>query len=217
MAVTLLALLAVVALVLAAGWRWGGLGRAGLLPLAAALMLGAAGYAWEGRPGLAGSPTAAGVVDRPDMEDMMALRDRLGGSGRFSSGRAWLVFADGRLRAGRPDQAAGLLLNATRRYPRNRDLQTALAFALIAYADDSITPAAELALERVRAIDPASPVPDFLLGEAAARADRLDEARALWSRLLARSPPDAAWRDDLLVRLELLRRIDLARSAERGR
>ena len=145
MAVTLLALLVVAALVLAAGWRWGGLGRAGLLPLAAALMLGAAGYAWEGRPGLPGAPTATAAVDRPDMEDMMALRDRLGGGG-FSSGRAWLIFADGRMRAGRPDQAAGILLSATRQYPGNRDLQTALAFALIAYADDSVTPAAELAL-----------------------------------------------------------------------
>ena len=57
-----LILLLLVALALGISWI-GGLRGAWLMLTAAALMLGAAGYAVQGRPGLAGSPRA-GIAAR---------------------------------------------------------------------------------------------------------------------------------------------------------
>ena len=207
-------LLAVAALALAlvfAGWRWGGLGRAGALPLAAAATLGAAGYAWSGAPAIPAAPAAARADERDRAVDLLALRDRLS-TGGFGVARNWIVFADGQARRGRADTALAILTRGLRDAPDSTDLRAARAFALIAHADGAITPAAELALREVRAVNPKSPVPDFLEGEAAARADRLMEARAIWTRLLARAPTGARWRTDVLVRLELLRRIEQSRA-----
>ncbi len=209
---TLLAVGALALAVVLAGWRWGGLGRAGALPLAAAATLGAAGYAWSGAPGVPGRLMSAGAERVDEAADLFALRDRLG-SGDFGVARNWIVFSDGQARRGRTELALAILKRGLRDAPKSTDLRVARAFALIAHADGAITPAAELAMDEVRALDSASPAPDFLAGEEAARADRLEEARAIWTRLLARAPADARWRDDVAVRLELLRRIEQNRSA----
>ena len=211
MAVTLAAMLVLALALVLAGWRWGGLGRAGALPLAAAVTLGAAGYAWSGAPAVPAHPVFAGAERVDEAADLFALRDRLG-SGDFGVARNWIVFSDGQARRGRTELALAILKRGLRDAPNSTDLGVARAFALIAHADGAITPAADLALQEVRALDPASPAPDFLAGEEAARAERLDEARAIWTRLLARAPADAKWRDDLLVRLELVRRIEQART-----
>lgn len=206
MALTLGALALLFAGVVFAGWRWGGLGRAGALPLAAAGTLALAGYAWSGEPALPASPARAAPERTADIAELMALRDRLG-QGGFGTDRSWIVFADGSERRGYTERAVAILRRGLRDYSKSVDLHSALAFALIAHADGSVTPAADLALQRVRALDPAAPAPDFVAGEEAARAERYDEARAIWSRLLARAPPGARWASDVVVRLELLRRI----------
>lgn len=207
MALTLGALALLFAAIVFAGWRWGGLGRAGALPLAAAGTLALAGYAWSGRPSLPASPALGQPERTADIGELMALRDRLGRGG-FGTARSWIVFADGSARRGRTERAVAILRRGLRDYPKDVDLNTALAFALIAHADGAITPAADLALQRVRALDPAAPAPDFVAGEEAARAERLGEARAIWARLRARAPDDAKWSRDVAVRLELLRRIE---------
>lgn len=207
---TLLAVLALFAAVSFAGWRWGGLGRRGALPLAAAATLALAGYLWTGRLGLAAGGPTPSAARGEDTVELLALRDRLSRGG-FGTARSWIVFSDGQARRGHTATAVAILTRGLRDEPRSVDLHTALAFALIAHADGAITPAADLALQRVRALDPAAPAPDFVAGEEAARADRLGEARAVWLPLLARSAADAPWRRDLAIRLALLDRIERSR------
>ena len=207
---TLFAVLALFAAVLFTGWRWGGLGKRGALPLAAAATLALASYLWSGRPGLAASRPMLSTARGENTVELLALRDRLS-QGGFGAARSWIVFSDGQARRGRTTTAVAILMRGLRDEPRSVDLHTALAFALIAHADGAITPAADLALQRARALNPASPAPDFVLGEEAARADRVDEARAVWLTLLARSPAEAPWRRDLAIRLALLDRIDQSR------
>ena len=70
---------------------------------ATALMLGAAGYAWQGSPGLAGHPVAA--VERPGEIDpeIVAIRDAM--FGRFNFTWASFARADAMTRAGARDTA----------------------------------------------------------------------------------------------------------------
>lgn len=206
MALTLLAIGGLGVLVLAAGWWFGGLGTRGLLPLAAALTLGLAGYSLTGRPDLPASPTVANTTPDPFVEERLDLRDRLLGTGATSA-RIWLIYADGLARSGQRRNAVDVLISATRNQPDSAPLRVALAFALIDYAQGLVTPAAELAIAEARRLDPSAPGPDFLTGEAAARGRDYDEAARVWQALLARSPASAPWRQDVLMRLALLQRL----------
>ena len=209
MALTLVAIAALAALVLAGGWRWGGLGRRGSLPLAAALTLGLAGYSVAGRPDLPANPTRADRTPDPFVSDRLELRDRLLGNGATSA-RSWLIYSDGLARAGERRSSVDVLISATRAHPGSAALQTALAFALIDYADGLVTPAADLAIGAAERLAPAAPGPEFLRGEAAARERDYGRAARTWSALLARSDPAAPWRQDVLMRLALLRRLQAA-------
>lgn len=206
MALTLVAIIGLCALVLVSGWWWGGLGTKGLLPLAAALTLGLAGYSLTGRPDLPASPTAASERPDPFVAERLDLRDRLIGTGATPA-RSWLIYADGQSRAGQRRNAVDILISGARARPDSAPLQVALAFALIDYADGVVTPAAELVIDRARQLAPDAAGPDFLAGEAAARERDYDEAARLWTALLARSPATAPWRQDVLVRLALLQRL----------
>ena len=70
---------------------------------ATALMLGAAGYAWQGSPGTIGAPVAAkeqkGEVD----PNLVALREML--FGRFNLEFAYFIAADAMTRSGDPKAA----------------------------------------------------------------------------------------------------------------
>ena len=213
MALTLLVIAAMGAAVLAAGWWWGGLGTRGLLPLAAALTLGLAGYSLTGRPDLPASPQAASDAPDPFVAERLELRDRLLGTGATPA-RSWLIYADGMARAGQRRNAVDILISGARAQPDSAPLRVALAFALIDYAQGLVTPAAELAIADARRLDPAAPGPDFLTGEAAAREGEYGEAARVWHALLARSPATAPWRQDVLMRLALLQRLE---EAEAGR
>lgn len=213
LALTFAALIGV--LVLAVGWRWGGLGRRGLLPLAAALTLGAAGYSLTGRPDLPSSPSGATNEADPFIADRLALRNRLIGR-TDPSDRRWLIYADGLARAGERRASADVLISATRTLPESAALQTALGFALIDYADGTVTPAAALAIERARILAPDAPASAFLEGEAAARLRDYDRAAQLWTALLNRSAGGAVWRSDVLVRLALLQRLAEAQARQGG-
>jgi hypothetical protein len=50
---------------------------------------------------------------------------------------------------------------------------------------------------RARAIDPAHPGADYFLGYAYRQSGEIRAARSVWASLIARSPPDAPWREGL--------------------
>src|SRR6478609_4624502 len=93
--------LALAAVVFALMWRFGKVTGSSRDLTLAALFLAAAGYAWQGNPGLASAPRAGeekqGMVDRGDAD----LRRSLNQS-QFGGDAQWLDFADAMLRQGSP-------------------------------------------------------------------------------------------------------------------
>ena len=79
-----------------------------LWPLAgAALMLGAAGYAWQGQPDLAAQPVAADAVKLPPSAEYKKLRDTF--FGRFGGESMYFGISDVALTNCDPDFAARAL------------------------------------------------------------------------------------------------------------
>lgn len=170
-------------------------------PVAVTMMLGMAAWLLVGQPGLAGSPVSA-----PENESFgEALEDpRQGMSDRFGPAAQWLGLSDAMMRRGRTEQAARVLMQGLRRYPRNLDLWVGYGNALVAHSGGIMTPAAAMAFDRASAIDPSHPAPHFFAGLAMAQGGNTDGARLVWQELLTRAPVDAPFRADLESRISQL-------------
>ncbi len=194
-------------------WRTGYPRKLWTIP-ATALMLGAAGYAWQGSPGLAGHPVAAerqrGQVD----PDLVALRDAM--FGRFNFAFSYFVAADAMTRVGAPGQATNVMIGAVRKAPQDGALWTGLGLALAEHDGMQVSPASRFAFERAMALWPQHPGPPFFLGLALIREGKFAEARPWWAKAVALTPEKASYRDELLVRLFLLDRLLEAKAKQDG-
>ena len=168
--------------------------------IGAALLLGIAGYGLQASPAQPGAPKAAAEVVSDDPAALVDSRRSLGGKDA-PLGNNWVVIADGLARHGQYANAAGILKGAINEDPGNGEAWLALANALVAHADGTLSPASLFSFRRAAEAAPNNPGPPFFLGLALAQSGRLTEGRALWARLLADSPPDAPWRADLELRL----------------
>jgi cytochrome c-type biogenesis protein CcmH len=170
--------------------------------IGAALLLGVAGYALQARP----VPAAPKVAQERIVGDPAALvkaRGRVTRSGIPPNDR-WVVIADALARNGQFADAAEVLRGATDADPKNAEAWLAMANALVAHADGTLTPASLYAFRRAAAAAPEHPGPPFFLGLALAQSGRFKEARGLWSRLLAATPSDAPWHAELVDKLQRL-------------
>jgi cytochrome c-type biogenesis protein CcmH/NrfG len=164
--------------------------RAGLLQfVAAALLFGAAGYAWQGRPGLAGA-NADQVAKTPPIP-LTRLRHAF--YGEFTGSESWLRMSEGLAGRGNLADASGILQTAVRRHPDDPQLWVGLGNALVDQAG-VMTPPAELAYGRAIELTPDYPAPRFFLGLALARSGNRNGALLLWRSVLADAPADASWR-----------------------
>ena len=201
----------VIALLLAAialgVMRFAGLRGAFLTFAAAALMLGAAGYALSGRPGLSGSPRADGPAAAAPVPLTGARNLFLG---RFSGSDHWLIIADSLASRGKTQDAVGILGSAIRAHPRDYGLWVGLGNALTDHSR-GITPAARYAFQRARQIAPNAPAPDYFEGLALLRSGDPQAAYALWSSLLERAPANAQWRPLVAEGVALIERMATAR------
>jgi cytochrome c-type biogenesis protein CcmH len=205
-------LLAVTAAVLAAVWRFGRPDRAALQLVAAALLLGLAGYAWQGSPGLAGSPRAAaerGAI--PETAFSVLRKDMFG---QFDAADRWLTISESLRRSGDTAQSAGAIRAGLKANPRNAILWTGYGDALVLHGGGQLSPAADLAFRRAAELAPRHPGPRLFHGIALAQSGRFPEAEQAWRDALALSPPDAPWRAGLEQQLAL---IDEARRSGRLR
>jgi cytochrome c-type biogenesis protein CcmH len=167
---------------------------------AAALLAGGAGYALQGRPGLAGSPRAI-TVSRQVLP-LTGARNAF--FGQFTRTGHWLLMSDSMARKGRSADAAGLLRSAVREHPNDVALWVGLGNALVDHSG-VLTPAAQLAYERAMELAPGHPAAPFFFGVALARSGDRAGAVALWRRVLAEAPADASWRplvEDSVAALE---------------
>ncbi|WP_188055636.1 MULTISPECIES: tetratricopeptide repeat protein [unclassified Sphingosinithalassobacter] len=172
---------------------------------ATALMLGAAGYAWQGSPGLAGS-TVEDAGSRPGIvePDLVALRNAMYGQATFA--RGYFVAADAMTRRGNYDNAAAVMLGAVRTAPQDGSLWAGLGLALAQRDGNNVSPPAELAFDRAIELWPEHPGPPFYRGLAHVRAGDFAGARRWWARAVELTPEDASYRNDLVMRLFLLDR-----------
>lgn len=196
-------LLLLVALALGVG-RLAGLRGTWFTMAASALLLGATGYAVQGRPDLAGSPRA-GAAPEPPISLVVARNAFLG---QFSGSSHWLIIADSYAARGATQDAVGILGSATRAHPKDYALWLGLGNALTDHAR-GLTPAARLAYARSAALAPTSPAPGFFLGLAKLRSGDAGGALADWRQVLAEAPANASWRylvEDGVAMIESARR-----------
>jgi cytochrome c-type biogenesis protein CcmH len=182
----ILALLAALGL---GGFRLLGLRGAMLQLAAAALLIGAAGYALQGRPGLPSSerePRASRQII-PLGNARRAFFGELGGSNH------WLMMSDSMASRGKTADAAGILRSAVREHPGDPVLWIGLGNALVDHVG-VLTPAAQLAYERAVQLSPGHPAAPFFFGLALARSGDREGAVILWRQILADAPADAGWR-----------------------
>lgn len=201
------AIMIVLALVVGGAlWRFGRMPRGTLELLGAALLLGLAGYAWQGSPGLAGSPTPPKPENKQPDSAFTASRE--GMLAKVGGAADVLNAADGLHQQGLDAYAIAVIKAGLNRSPRNADLWVGLGNALVVYANGQMSPAAKLAFDRAAEIAPEHPGPPFFTGLAFAQAGQFDRAEAIWRDLLARAPADAPWRAQVeaqLARMPMMR------------
>ena len=164
--------------------------RGAMLQLAAAaLLFGAAGYALQGRPGLAGAPRGVAAT-RPPLPLSGARRALMG---QFNDADRWITIADGYASRGDTRSAAAILGSAVREHPADAFLWAGYGNALFDHSG-MLTPAARLAYARAIALAPDHPAPHFFYGLALARSGDRDGALSEWRTILAKAPPNASWR-----------------------
>jgi len=164
--------------------------RGGLLSAsAAALLLGASGYALQGRPDLPDSRALAG-----EGHDVFPLTEaRHSFFGYFTPAESWMRMSEALERDGNSMDAVGILQNAVTRYPGDPQLWVGLGNALVDHAR-GITPPAEMAFRRAEQITPGYPGPPFFHGLALARSGDRQDALAIWQKILSTAPEHADWR-----------------------
>jgi cytochrome c-type biogenesis protein CcmH len=181
-------MLLLTAVSLALLWRMGVHGGF-LTGSAAALLLGASGYALQGSPTFPGAPAKSGGAN-----DIFPLTDaRHAFFGHFTPAESWLRISEALARDGKSEDAVGILQNAVKRYPGDPQLWIALGNALVDHAR-GLTPPAELAYRRAAELVPGHPAPPFFYGLALARSGDRQAAVGIWQRILKNAPKDAEWR-----------------------
>lgn len=173
--------------------------RQGWAVFGAILLLGMAGYAWQGAPTQPSSPKAANLEAPDSGEEMVEARRALFNS--VQSKPDWLMLSDGYARRGRFDDAAKALRGGLNKSPNNLEGWLALGMALVGHADGNVTPAASYAYSQARQLDPANPAADYFLGFSYLQTGQVRAARSVWGSLLDRSPEDAPWREELEARV----------------
>ena len=172
--------------------------------LGAALMLGATGYALQGRPLLPAQPARPDLAVEQVDPGLIDLRDRM--LGRYTLDAAYLTAADAMRRAGEPKLAVQAILGGIRKVPDSLLLWVGLGDALAAHDGGRVSPPALFAFQQAMRISPQHPAPPFFLGLGYVRAADFATARPLWARALALSPEGTSYRRDIAVRLALLDR-----------
>lgn len=179
----------------------------------AALLLGLAGYAWQGHPGLAGHPvhaTATAKFDERLAEKRRAIGERLGPASK------WLVMSDGLALQGNTEDAANVLVSGLKAMPNDPDLWVGLGNALLAHGDGRLSPAAAHAYRRALAIEPQGISPNYFYGLALAQSGQFEAAKQIWSGLAQRLPEKADLRAELIRNLAMLDQLIAARDSGQG-
>lgn len=170
--------------------------------VASVLMLGAAGYAWQGQPALPGQPTEPQSVKLPVDPTYKAMREAL--FGRFGGESMYFGISDVALASGNLKVAGRVVTGGVDYAPKNPALWTELGNVIALHDNNLVSPASLFAYQQAMRVAPDHPGPPFFLGWAYVRAGQLAEARPYWARALRLTPAGASYRFDIAKRLALL-------------
>lgn len=171
----------------------------------AALLVAAAGYAWQGNPALAGDPRTPADSALKFDNDLANLRNAF--SGPDSKAGPWITMSDGLARQGDYESAANVLVSGLKAHPDNANLWVALGNMLIYKAEGAVSPAATYSYEQAMRLAPDNLAAPYFYGLALAQSGQYDAARKLWATLYARVPKESPLHADLeasLARLDQL-------------
>ena len=170
--------------------------------VAAALMLGLAGYAVQSSPGQAGAPGQRNAAGGFDGAALIEVRRQFDGSP--VSKNSTIVTADGLVRSGRFDYAAALLNGYLDKNPDDSEAWTALGNAILAQAEGNLTEAAIEAYRRGAVADEADPAPYFFLGLGWLNSGDFERTAALWQLAYERTEEGTPAHEEMGARLSLL-------------
>lgn len=159
---------------------------------AAAVLLGMTGYALQGRPSAPSSPAkslAANEIGATQLIDIRADMDQ-----SFGSAKRWLVTADSFAKQGDYASAASYIQSGLRSDPKNSDLWSALGLQLMLASEGQMSPPAQLAFDKARAIRPNHPAPYYFAGLARIISGDLNGGVFLWEKTLSLATPNAKWK-----------------------
>lgn len=178
---------------------------------ATGLTLGAAGYAWQGSPGLSGHPVERSEDKRDVDPGLIAMREAM--FGRFNLEDSYFRIADAMARSGNAGSAAQAMQGAVRKYPTDFALWTWFGVTLVAQDGGMVSPASRFAFERGVALAPQHPGPVFFYGLALAEGGQPVEARRYWVQAIALAPAKAPYKPILV---EQLARLDATIAVQAG-
>ena len=167
---------------------------------AAAVLLGMTGYALQGRPSAPSSPAkslAASEVGATQLIDIRADMDQ-----SFGGAKRWLVTADSFAKQGDYASAASYIQSGLRSDPKNSDLWSALGLQLMLASEGQMSPPAQLAFDKARAIRPNHPAPYYFTGLARMISGDLNGGVLLWEKTLSLATPDAKWKVSIESQLQ---------------
>lgn len=176
------------------------LGRPALMLVAAALFAAAAGYAWQGSPGMPGAPAESRA--HAMRGDTLFATERLRFLNHYGETGMVLATADAFNRTGQDEAAVGLLRNSVLKHPADVDLRIGYAHALFVLAKGNLTPAVNLAFDRAAAVaKPGDPVVAYFRSLADLESGDAAAAEQGWQAIYVGLPTGSPWRVPLAQRL----------------
>jgi cytochrome c-type biogenesis protein CcmH len=128
-----------------------------------------------------------------------------------------LFVADALARSGNHRGAARAVLGGVRSAPDNLPLWTWAGVTLARADGDTMSPAAQMAFRRARALNPDHPAPWFFEGMALARAGEFDRVRPYWLRAYQVSREGSQYRPEIAARIYALDQFLAMRGSMMGR
>jgi cytochrome c-type biogenesis protein CcmH len=149
-----------------------------------------------GSPGLADFPVAqrTRAPDGTQSLDKLVAQVEQHLASNPTDGRGWSVLAPVLARLGRLDEAVRAFRNSITYNGESSERRADLGEALVAAAGGVVTADAKAEFDRAIALNADELKASYYLGLAAEQDGRASEAANLWRAMLAKAPPEAAWR-----------------------
>lgn len=161
-------------------------------PVAAAVVLGLAGYAWQGQPQLSAAPAKQMPSELKAADALLSMRASMDAS--YGVGQQWLVLADSYARDGNYKFAAAYINAGLRKYPNDGDMWAGLGVVLMLSGDGKMSPPAEMAFANARKFRPTNRAPDYFAGLEDLFDGRPLETVKTWQGLVDNAPDKAIWK-----------------------